>query len=203
MAFDAVDVFDFRDGRIARLTSWYDSQRVVAALVEAVAAGAGDEGAGLAALTPARRRHAFARVRRAAAFRLGGRWSALDADRDDLVITGRAVLLELPASGTIDAAALDAAAHGVALRAGDVVLLHGGGRAVATPGLADWALRHGLAAVASDAPALSAGPHVAAGAGFALDALAADSAARGVRDGLFVSLPGAGGPAPANAAVFR
>jgi ketosteroid isomerase-like protein len=206
MAFDAVDVFDFRDGRIARLSSWYDSQRVVAALVEAVAAGAGDEAAGLAALTPARRRHAFARVRRAAAFRLGdGHWTALDRDGPDAVITGRAVLIDLPASGPLDADALDAAAagQGVPLRAGDVALLHAGGRAVAAPGLADWALRHGLAAVASDGPALSAGPHVAAGAGFALDALAADTAARGVRDGLFVSLPGAADPAPAHAVVFR
>jgi ketosteroid isomerase-like protein len=38
MSFDAVDVFDFRDGRIARLTSWYDSHRVIRALRDAATA---------------------------------------------------------------------------------------------------------------------------------------------------------------------
>lgn len=39
-SFDAVDVFDLRDGRIARLTNWYDiayARRVVAAPREATA----------------------------------------------------------------------------------------------------------------------------------------------------------------------
>ena len=35
VAFDAVDVMDVRDGRIARLTSWYDSHAVRRALAEA------------------------------------------------------------------------------------------------------------------------------------------------------------------------
>jgi len=35
VAFDAVDVIDVRDGRIARLTSWYDSHAVRRALAEA------------------------------------------------------------------------------------------------------------------------------------------------------------------------
>jgi ketosteroid isomerase-like protein len=202
MAFDAVDVFDFRDGRIARLSSWYDSQRVVAALAEALAAGDGGEGAGLAALTPARRRHALARVRRGAAFHLGdGRWTALEGDRDGLVITGRAVLLE-PAA--LDAPGLESAARDAGLRAGDVALLRTDGDGIAAAPLAGWAARHGLAAVASDAPDLpAAGPDVAVGSGFALDALAADVAGRRGRDGLFVSLPGTGAPAPANAVVFR
>ena len=28
LSFNAVDIFTFRDGRIARLTSWYDGERV-------------------------------------------------------------------------------------------------------------------------------------------------------------------------------
>jgi uncharacterized protein len=37
VAFDAVDVMDVREGRIARLTSWYDSHAVRRALAEAQA----------------------------------------------------------------------------------------------------------------------------------------------------------------------
>jgi ketosteroid isomerase-like protein len=37
VAFDAVDVMDVRDGRIARLTSWYDSHAVRRMLAEAQA----------------------------------------------------------------------------------------------------------------------------------------------------------------------
>lgn len=47
LGFDAVDVFDVRDGRIARLTSWYDSHAVRQALARARAADLPrDRGAG-------------------------------------------------------------------------------------------------------------------------------------------------------------
>ena len=44
IAFDAVDVFDIRDrdGRIARLTSWYDSHEVRRELLAGQASGAGE-----------------------------------------------------------------------------------------------------------------------------------------------------------------
>jgi len=45
MVFDAVDVFDVRDGRIARLTSWYDSHEVRRALLAGAARGEGEQAA--------------------------------------------------------------------------------------------------------------------------------------------------------------
>jgi ketosteroid isomerase-like protein len=68
MKFDAVDVFDLRDGRIARLTSWYDSHEVRRALAAGHARGS-DEAAARAAFGIAA---AGLRGRLAAA--LGGRW---------------------------------------------------------------------------------------------------------------------------------
>jgi ketosteroid isomerase-like protein len=48
MEFDAVDVFDVRDGRIVRLTSWYDSAEVRRALLRGQAQGDGDDAAAAA-----------------------------------------------------------------------------------------------------------------------------------------------------------
>jgi ketosteroid isomerase-like protein len=66
--FDAVDVFDVRDGRIARLTSWYDSDGVRRALLAGLAREEGADGAA-AALALAQRS-----LRGRPAQELGGRW---------------------------------------------------------------------------------------------------------------------------------
>jgi hypothetical protein len=50
---------------------------------------------------------------------------------------------------------------------------------------------------------LDAGAHVAVGVDWELDELAADAAARGVWDGLLVSLPTGADPVAANAVLFR
>jgi ketosteroid isomerase-like protein len=68
MEFDAVDVFDLRDGRIARLTSWYDSHEVRRALLAGQALGDGDRAA--------RAAFAFAAggLSGRSAHAIGGRW---------------------------------------------------------------------------------------------------------------------------------
>lgn len=205
LEFDAVDVFDFRDGRIARLSSWYDSQRVIAALLEAAAGGTVD-GAGMAQLTAARRRWAFGQVRRGAAFRLGGGcWLSLADGARDGTIVGRALLLDLPAGVRVDPDALDAAAErqGVEPRPGDVLLVRTGGDAHGSAPLGDWIAARALAAVATDGPALDGGGRVPLGAHWALDELAEDAAGRGAWDGLLVSAPARGDRGAANAVVFR
>ena len=73
LAFDAVDVFDVRDGLISRLSSWYDSHAVRAALLDALAAAAPPAAAELGSLrhiTPERRRAALRLVRHGRAFRV-------------------------------------------------------------------------------------------------------------------------------------
>ena len=78
IAFDALNVYRLERGLIARLTQWYDTDRVRRALLEAQAASGRDpdpEGAeprlGTAArMTPERRRAALGLVRRGAPFRL-------------------------------------------------------------------------------------------------------------------------------------
>ena len=78
IAFDALNVYRLSGGLIARLTQWYDTDRVRRTLVEGEAAGApGAEPGGseprlgsVARLTPERRRAALGLVRRGAAFRL-------------------------------------------------------------------------------------------------------------------------------------
>jgi ketosteroid isomerase-like protein len=103
--FDAVDVFDLRDGRIARLTSWYDSHEVRRALLATRARGQGPV-AGEAALALACRG-----LRGLAPVAVGGRWHGpvpaalslpatvvdaggeLRADRVPADLAGRALLL--------------------------------------------------------------------------------------------------------------
>jgi hypothetical protein len=78
IAFDALNVYRLEDGLIARLTQWYDTDRVRRMLLEGQAAGPpGPEPGGpeprlgsVARLTPERQRAALGLVRRAAAFRL-------------------------------------------------------------------------------------------------------------------------------------
>jgi ketosteroid isomerase-like protein len=69
LIFDAVDVFDMRDGLIGELTSWYDSHMVRQALLAGRTRNEGAEG-GLARL-----RTALSGAR-GAVHALGGRWSA-------------------------------------------------------------------------------------------------------------------------------
>jgi uncharacterized protein (TIGR02246 family) len=135
VAFDAVDVFDVRDGRIARLTSWYDSHGVRRALAEAMARepprGAGP--GGVAEATPARARAALALVRRGEALSLdppGEAGTALGG------LVARAVLIDVGAHPelpwgeprTIEPGDVDEAAaeQGVELRPGDALLLRTG-----------------------------------------------------------------------------
>jgi hypothetical protein len=73
LSFDAVDVFDLRDGKIVGLTSWYDSHEVRRALLEGRALNEGAEG------DRARLRLAFSRCR-GNAHVLGGEWSGAGPD---------------------------------------------------------------------------------------------------------------------------
>jgi ketosteroid isomerase-like protein len=210
LAFDAVDVFDVREGRIARLTSWYDSHGVRRALAEALALEPPAGGAGgVAEATPARARAALALVRRGEALRLdppgdGGPRSA--------ALVARAVLVDagaLPGDEprAIGPAELEVAAEeqGVALRPGDALLVRTG-RPGSAPGLAPgaatagWVRERRLSAVATDGP-LDAARLGATGAAvwerWRLEDLAADCAATGIWDGLLVAVP------PGGAVVLR
>jgi ketosteroid isomerase-like protein len=196
IAFDAVDVFDFVDGRIAHLSSWYDSHQVRTMLLEAATAdGAPKE------ITPARRRYALGRARRGEAFRLDapGRpatWSA-GAWPDGLAT--RAVLIEV-GDGALDAAALEATAP-TRLRPADALLIHTGGTAPAIGAtLAPWLAEHGIAAVAFDARAPDADLGVPIGSDWSLDALRADCERHGTWDGFLVSAPSGD---VANPIIFR
>jgi uncharacterized protein (TIGR02246 family) len=75
VAFDALNVYRLAGGLIARLTQWYDTDRVRRMLLEGQAAGDGAGAAepelgSVARATPERLRAALALVRRGAAFRL-------------------------------------------------------------------------------------------------------------------------------------
>ncbi len=69
MEFDAVDVFDLRNGRIARLTSWYDSHEVRRALAAGQSQGNDDTAARVAFTLAA------ANLRGRSVVALGGRWN--------------------------------------------------------------------------------------------------------------------------------
>jgi ketosteroid isomerase-like protein len=138
MTFDAVDVFDFDgEGRIARLTTWYDSHLVRGRLAAAQALeGPADEErarrGSFAEATPARVRAAMREVRRgrSVAAGTGARWRGLPPTAGPLA--ARAVLLN---------------PNGAALRPGDVLLVRTGEPLAALPELPAVA----LAAVALDA----------------------------------------------------
>lgn len=127
MEFDAVDVFDVRDGRIARLTSWYDSHEVRRALLAGHASGEGEHAA----------RAAFALAAGGLSGRvvrgLGGRWHGAVP-----------VVLSLPATvietdGELLAEQLPRELHGRALLLRGAVsvapALTAGAAAVATDGM--------------------------------------------------------------------
>jgi ketosteroid isomerase-like protein len=190
IAFDAVDVFDFVDGRIKRESSWYDSYYLRAMLLEAAARGPSTP-----EVTSARRRYALARAKRGAAFRLGaGRWSEAGAWPEGLAT--RAVLL---AADELSPAALESAASDE-LRPGDALLVRTSGSAEASPDLAAWLADRGIAALAVDGDAAPAGLGIPVGTGWALDALHADCERHRTWDGFLVSVPAG---ELANAMVFR
>lgn len=103
MEFDAVDVFDLRDGRIARLTSWYDSHEVRRALAAGQAQG-GDVSAARAAFALAA---GSLRGRQITA--IGGRWHGEVPPALSLPAT----LIEV--DGELRAEQLPSALHGRAL----------------------------------------------------------------------------------------
>ncbi len=86
ISFDALNVYELAGGRIAVITSWYDSHAVRRDLLRAQAAGGPGGGAGgdpprlgtVAEITPLRTRAALALARRGAAFRMD-----LPLDRPD------------------------------------------------------------------------------------------------------------------------
>jgi ketosteroid isomerase-like protein len=193
LAFDAVDVFDFVDGRIKRESSWYDSYYVRAMLLEAAASGPPT-----ADVTPARRRYALARAKRGAAFRLGdGRWSEASAWPEGLAT--RAVLLS---AEQLSPAALESAAasQDEKLRPGDALLVRVGRAAPPAPELAGWLADRGVAALALDTDASPADLGIPVGTGWALDDLHADCERHGSWDGFLVSVPAGD---LANAMLFR
>jgi ketosteroid isomerase-like protein len=191
IAFDAVDVFDFVDGRIKHESSWYDSYHVRSMLLDAAASGPPTPD-----ITPARRRYALGRAKRGAAFRFdGARWSDAGAWPDGLAT--RAVLL---AAEELSPSALQSAAEacGEKLRPGDALLVRAGGPAA--PELRGWLAEHGIAALAVDADAAPPDLGVPVGTGWALDALHEDCAKHGTWDGFLVSVPEG---ELANAMLFR
>jgi len=183
MAFDAIDVFDFdADGRIARLSTWYDSHLVRGRLAEAQAVsapGAADRArlGSFAEATAARVRVALRDVRRGHSIPLGAaaRWRRLPAAPGPLA--ARAVL------------------HGGAVepRSGDVLLVRTGAPAAPLSELPDVP----LAAVALDGRLEGDAPvGLTVGEGFALE----DVAALPHAAGLLVSVPD--GDGRANAAIW-
>ncbi len=211
MSFDAVDVFDFVDGRIHRLSSWYDSHRVRRDLLEAMTADAPGERDldSFSEVTRSRLRWALGVVRRGVAFRLDApgqrregargpaRWDGLPAGLEALFARG--VLLDLAgrAGGALSAQELRARAseQAVELRAGDVLMLRTGARTVASSELASWLREWRPAAVVGDAP-VAGELGVARGTGWWLEELAEDCRRGGGWDGLLASVPcddGAGG----------
>jgi ketosteroid isomerase-like protein len=144
--FDAIDVFDVHRGRIARLTSWYDSHEVRRALLAARTRGQGRE-AGEAALALACRA-----LRGRAPLALGGRWHGV-----------------VPAALSLPATVIDACGE---LR-GDRVPRDLAGRALLLRGVesCDPRLLAGAAAIVTDgAEPLGGAP--LRGTEFILDALA-------------------------------
>jgi ketosteroid isomerase-like protein len=176
MAFEAVDVFDLDDeGRIVKLTTWYDSHLVRGRLAEAQALNAAPEAerarlGSLAEVTPARTRRALREVRQGTPVALGtaARWRALPAGAGPFA--ARTLL--------VDAADATAATPAP----GDVLLVRTGGADLALDGLP----LAGLAAVATDGRVAGDAGDLAVGEGWDLDAVHA-AARRPI--GLLVSVP--------------
>ena len=143
MEFDALDVFELDgEGRIARLTTWYDSHRVRGDLAAAMAADGSPE---------ARLLLAVRSVRKGRAQRLEGRWRGTPP-----LLVARAVRVDV--DGTLTAADL------AGLGAGDVAL-------VRAPGPLTIAGDVSLAAVAVTGVVTDAPPGLAVGEEWVLDAL--------------------------------
>lgn len=189
IAFDAVDVFDLDgEGRIVKLTTWYDSHLVRSRLAAAQALDGAPEAdrarlGSLAEVTPARTRRALREVRRGAPVSLGAaaRWRELPEAAPP--IAARALLVDL--TGGADAATAP----------GDVLLVRTAGASLTLDALP----LEGLAAVATDGRVDGTADDLAIGEGFDLDAARAACEAAGRSAGLIVSVPSAGA---ANAALW-
>jgi len=106
LSFDAVDVFDFKDGLIYQETSWYDSHEVRRELLEGRARDDGPQGA------RARLRLAVADLR-GEAHALGGRWSNGSAPA---VLCVPAVVLDVDGELTVQRAAQAPAGYALLVR---------------------------------------------------------------------------------------
>lgn len=197
LSFDAVDVFDFaRDGRIERLTTWYDSRAVFARLTsaEALRAPSAAERARLASLaeaTPERLRAALTVVRTGEQVGLGEQAMWRRLPREVTAVTARAVMVDLREHhGPITAEALleAAAARRARIRPGDVVMVESGGGAIATQG----APPSEVAAIVSDGSFAGPWAQIVLGENWSLGSARAACAARGRWTGLLISVPGRG-----------
>jgi ketosteroid isomerase-like protein len=156
LSFDAVDVFEMRDGLIGELTSWYDSYAVRQALLEGRTRSAGAEG------DRARLRTALTGAR-GSVHALGGRWSG-EAPSDVLCVP--AIVLDADGELTAEQVAGQPTGWALLVRGATVVdpsVLEGrpaGGTdgAVTASGETPWVTGLALAAV----PAATQGVLVAA-----------------------------------------
>jgi ketosteroid isomerase-like protein len=145
LSFDAVDVFELRDGKIVEETSWYDSHMVRQALLEARALDQGPEG------DRARLRLAMAGVR-GDAHVLGGEWS--DSGPADALCVP-AVIVD--GGGELTAERIAALPKGFALLVRDATAIDpaalsersvgGSANGAAAPGGGPWAIGLALADV--------------------------------------------------------
>jgi ketosteroid isomerase-like protein len=111
LSFDAVDVFDFRDGLIYQETSWYDSHEVRRALLQGRALNDGPEG------ERSRIRLALADVQ-GRANGLGGRWSNGAAPA---ALCLPAVLVAAEGELTVERAAQEPAGWALLVRGADAI----------------------------------------------------------------------------------
>ncbi len=165
LSFDAVDVFDLRDGLIYAETSWYDSFEVRRELLRGRARNAGADG------ERARLRLALADVR-GDVHVLGGRWAGSGADA---AICVPAMLIDVEGELTAERAAREPDGWALLVRGADAVAegaLDGrpaGGCAgeLEGPGSMPWAVGLALGEIRAGAGALVA-PPAASGAAHAM-----------------------------------
>jgi len=156
LSFDAVDVFDLRDGLIYAETSWYDSFEVRRELLRARAREAGHDG------DRARLRLALADVR-GRAHALGGRWTN-GGVADALCVP--AVLIDVEGVLTAERAAREPAGWALLVRGADAIAegalagrLAGGCSGELDGGrVAPWAVGLALAGIDAGAGVLVSSP---------------------------------------------
>jgi ketosteroid isomerase-like protein len=217
IAFRALDVFEFVDGRIGRLTIWYDSAAVLRDVLDGLAeptpSSAERSHMGTAAeATPARVGQAARALKRGVGVPLealpGAHWRFAGPSTNRLL--ARAVLIDLALTGgarsdvvpELEADDLETcvARQESDIRPGDVLFLYtgaGDGREAdhplrLAPGAGEWLARKRPAAVATDAAtiAIRSDHELTVGGPWDLEELRADSVATGTWDGLLVASVG-------------